>query len=81
MSISSFLSWAALSSALQAGRDESDKVDEAQAVQDAKARVQILLDESLSFTYDPQFFVFCFFMCVIIGNLRGWWGSVGHGWG
>lgn len=79
MSISSFLSWAALSSALQAGRDESDKVDEAQAVQDAKARVQILLDESLSFTYDPQFFVF--FMCVIIGNLRGWWGSVGHGWG
>lgn len=32
----------AVSSALQAGRDESDKVDEAQAVQDAKARVQVL---------------------------------------
>lgn len=31
-----------MSSALQAGRDESDNVDEAQAAQDAKARVQVL---------------------------------------
>ncbi len=33
---------AAVSSAFQAGRDESDQVDEAQAVQDAKARVRVL---------------------------------------
>lgn len=67
MNVSPVFSEAALSSSLQAGRDEGNQVDEAQAVLDAKARVYALfLDESMCFSYDPQFF---FLMCVIIGNL------------
>lgn len=47
---------AAVSSAFQAGRDESDKVDEAQAVKDAKARVQVLQMKVCVSIMSPQFF-------------------------
>lgn len=56
MQSSLVFSHAAVSSAFQAGRDESDKVDEAQAVVDAKARrVQVILHESVCFDHDNNF--------------------------
>lgn len=42
MNVSPVFSEAAVSSSLQAGRDEGNQVDEAQAVLDAKARVYAL---------------------------------------
>lgn len=52
-----------MSSAFQAGRDESDKVDEAQAVVDAKARsVEVILHESVCFDRENHFFFF--FKCL-----------------
>lgn len=59
-----------MSSAFQAGRDESDKVDEAQAVVDAKARsVGVILHESVCFDRENHFFIF-FTVCDARKSMR-----------
>lgn len=57
----------------QAGRDEGDTVDEAQAAVDAKARLFIHLRVSHGTLLD--------LLCVTSGNLRGWRSQMGHGRG
>lgn len=68
---------------LQAGRDQSDKVDEAQAVQDAKVK-----DSTLRWNYPLTILYFIliryeihFFTSGFVGHLWGWRGSLGHWWG